>query len=91
MNDPELHNQATRRFVELANAMKEEGQDIQLISAALMSASGIYVTYAAAGNSGVLQPTGLEKVMELYRRNLEHIQRRKREELESQLPPSETD
>jgi len=91
MSDSELHNQATHRFIDLANKMKEEGQDIQLISAALMSASGVYVTYAAAGNNGVLQPSGLEKVMDLYRRNLEHIQLRKREELEDQLPKSESD
>ena len=91
MSDSELHNKATHRFIDLANQMKDEGQDIQLISAALMSASGVFVTYAAAGNSGVLQPSGLDKVMDLYRRNLEHIQRRKREELEDQLPKSESD
>ena len=58
--------------------VEDEGYDIQLISAALMSASGIYATYASAGNEGGLQPSGVDKVVMMYRRNLEHIQEAKK-------------
>ena len=84
MNDRENHDKATHRFIELANKMKDEELDIKLISAALMAASGIYATYVAAGNNGALEPSGVDKVVNIYRDNLEHIQKRKREELEAQ-------
>lgn len=82
MSDRETHNECTTRFIDLANQMAAEGKDPQLVSAALMAASGIYVTFVAAGNEGGLEEGGVEKVVELYRRNLQHIQERKRQELE---------
>lgn len=69
------------KFIALANEFKNQGIDSQLISAALMSASGVYATYAAAGNSGALEPSGVDKVANLYRTNLEHIQERKKAEI----------
>jgi hypothetical protein len=81
LNDQENHHHCTTRFIDLANQMKSEGMDIKLVSAALMSASGIYATYTAAGNDGTLEPTGVDKVAALYRTNLEHIQARKKEEI----------
>ncbi|NIM70935.1 MAG: DUF3144 domain-containing protein [Xanthomonadales bacterium] len=78
MNDRESHNQCTGKFIELANQLKDEGFDVRLVSAALMSASGVYATYVAAGNTGALQPSGVEKVTEAYRRSLEHIQEAKK-------------
>lgn len=80
MNDQERHQQCTQRFIDLANEMKDEEIDIRLISAALMSASGIYATYTAAGNAGALEPTGVDKVVAVYRQTLEHIQQRKKDE-----------
>ncbi len=84
MNDRKNHDMATHRFVELANEMKSEGLDMNPISAALMASSGIYATYVAAGNNGTLEPGGVDKVVTIYRKNLEHIQKRKREKLENQ-------
>ena len=81
MNDREDHQNCTTRFIELANEMKNEGLDRNLVSAALMSASGIYATYVAAGNAGALERTGVDKVVSIYRDNLEHIQERKKEEV----------
>ena len=78
MTDRASHNHCTNKFIDLANELREEGYDIQLISAALMSASGIYATYASAGNEGGLQPSGVDKVVMMYRRNLEHIQEAKK-------------
>ncbi len=84
MSNREEHQQCTGQFIELANNLKDEGHDVQLISAALMSASGVYATYTAAGNSGALEPSGVDKVVKLYRNNLEHIQ-----ETKKQIPPED--
>lgn len=83
MSDMDTHNHCTQRFIELANSMKEEGTDIRLVSAALMAASGIYATYTVAGNAGALEPTGVDKIVSMYRQNLEHIQKRKKEDIQA--------
>ena len=83
MSDRESHNECTRRFVDLANELKNDGHSTQMISAALMAASGIYATFISAGNDGGLQPSGVDKVVMMYRRNLEHIQERKKAEKEA--------
>ncbi len=83
MTDSASHNHCTHKFIDLANELKEEGYDPQLLSAALMAASGIYATYVSAGNEGGLQPSGVDKVVMMFRRNLEHIQERKKAENES--------
>jgi len=90
MNDTEqqqleAHGKATSAFIDLANQMsKQEGQDMKLVSAALMAASGIYATFVAAGNEGFLAPGGVERVATVYKNNLSYIQERKREEIEAQ-------
>ena len=83
MTDRASHNHCTHKFIELANELKDQGYDPQLVSAALMAASGIYATYITAGNTGGLQPSGVDKVVMMYRRNLEHIQERKKAEKEA--------
>ncbi|MEJ8569721.1 DUF3144 domain-containing protein [Elongatibacter sediminis] len=82
MSDAEQHKYCTNKFIELANQLKGENIDTTLISGALMTASGIYSTYVAAGNDGALEPSGVEKVVTLYRRTLEHHQKVKRSQLE---------
>ncbi len=80
----EAHNKATDEFVQLANRMaNEQGLDIKMVSAALMAASGVYATFMAAGNQGFLAPGGVDRVAEVYKRNLAYIQDRKKEELEA--------
>ena len=78
MSDREKHDYCTHKFINLANELDKEGQDPQLVSAALMAATGIYATYVTAGNTGGLQPSGVDKVVMMFRRNLEHIQERKK-------------
>jgi len=80
VSDKDSHNQCTHKFIELANELKGQGHETQLVSAALMAASGIYATFITAGNTGGLQPSGVDKVVMMYRRNLEHIQERKKAE-----------
>lgn len=82
MSDSENHKMATNRFIDLANDLKNDGLDPALVSGALMTASSIYATYVAAGNEGALEPSGVDKVVDLYRRTLEHFQDIKRQGLE---------
>lgn len=81
----DAHNQAMAEFIQMANSMvNDKGFDMKLVSAALMGASGVYATFTAAGNQGFLAPGGIERVAEMYRKNLAYIQDRKKEELEAQ-------
>lgn len=75
------HQDCTNRFIELANKMKSEGVEPALVSGALMTASGIYATYLAAGNEGTLEPSGVQKVTNLYQNTLEKYQQIKKNEL----------
>lgn len=84
MNDAEKHSYCTNKFIELANEFKGEGIDVTLISGALMTASGVYATYVATGNEGALEDSGIDKVVALYRRTLEHHQDVKRSQLQAQ-------
>lgn len=81
-SDSEFHQQSMQRFIDLANVMKNEGVPTRVISAALMTASGVYATYTVAGNQGGLNASGIDKVTQAYRQNLENIQKAKREDLE---------
>jgi len=65
------------RFLALANEMKDEGTDLQAVNAALMSASCIYATYTAAGNDGGLTSSGVDRVVSVYKANLENVQKLK--------------
>jgi len=50
------------------------------VSHALMSASCIYATYAIAGNANGLNQAGVDKLSDVFKANLENIQRSKREQ-----------
>jgi hypothetical protein len=79
----EHHRYCTNKFIELANELKNEKIDATVVSGALMTASGIFATFVAAGNDGVLQASGGDKVIEMYRRTLEHHQDTKRSQLKA--------
>ncbi|WP_235965302.1 DUF3144 domain-containing protein [Sediminihaliea albiluteola] len=79
-SEQEQHQQCMQRFIDVANTLKNEGVSTRVISAALMTASGVYTTYTVAGNAGGLNESGVEKVTEAYRQSLQNIQRAKREE-----------
>ena len=82
MDDQEKHRYCTNKFIELANELKDEKIRPELVSGALMTASGVYATYVAAGNRGALEPSGVEKVVALYKRTLEHHQEVKKAQLQ---------
>lgn len=75
------HQYCTNKFIELANQLKNENIDPALVSGALMTASGIFATFVAAGNDGTLERSGVDKVVDLYRRTLEQFQTIKKNEL----------
>ena len=79
--DHETHHECLNRFIDLANTMKDEGIDTNIVSYGLMSASGYYTTYALGGNDGALSDLGMEKVTAAYRRELERIQTLKKEQV----------
>jgi hypothetical protein len=89
VSNQEKHMYGTNKFIELANELKEEGMDIALVSGALMTASGIYATYVGAGNDGALEPSGVDKVVRVYRRTLEHHQVLRKEQLQKQADAGE--
>ncbi len=76
----EMMQRLTTRFIELANEMKDAGDTKELVSAAMMSASGFYATYVAAGNDGGLNPAGVDKVAEAYKTTLERVQAYKKDQ-----------
>jgi hypothetical protein len=81
VNDQEKHQYCTNKFIELANQLKKEKIDPALVSGSLMTASGVYATYIAAGNDGALESGGVDKVVAVYRRTLEHHQVTKKDQL----------
>jgi len=81
VNDQEQHQYCTNKFIELANQLKKEKIDPALVSGSLMTASGVYATYVAAGNDGALESGGVDKVVAVYRRTLEHHQVTKKDQL----------
>lgn len=89
-SEAEHHAQCMQRFIDMANGMKNDGVPTRVISAALMTASGVYATYSVAGNSGGLNPSGIEKVTEAYKQNLENIQQAKREQVAASQPTAGT-
>ncbi len=85
MSEASQHKHCTNKFIELANELRHEEIDSTLVSGALMTASAIYATFVAAGNDGALEPSGVDKVTELYKRTLEHHQELKRAEIASKI------
>ncbi len=84
MNDQEKHKYCTNKFIELANDLKKEDIDVVMVSGSLMTASCIYATYVAAGNNGTLESSGIDKVVQVYIRTLEHHQVVKKAQIQKQ-------
>jgi hypothetical protein len=81
-------DECIERLVKLANTMQRENIPKGVISTALMTASGIYATYVAAGNEGGLTESGMDKVVAAYRNQLEQVQALKKARTEKRANPS---
>lgn len=77
-NTAQQHDTCMRRFIALANEMRDSGVEPNVVSWALMTASGIYSTYSVAGNDGGLTESGIDRVADAYKRNLATIQEAKK-------------
>ncbi len=82
MNNNEIHQKAVNDIIALANQMKDDGVQPQIIAAALMSASGLYSTYVHAGNEGFLRDSGVKKLVSAYERRVNEIQNFKKHQAE---------
>jgi hypothetical protein len=81
VNDQEKHQYCANKFIKLANELKKEEINPAIVSGALMTASGVYATFVATGNKGALEPSGVDKVVTVYRRTLEGHQQTKKNQL----------
>ncbi len=84
MNEKESYNECMHKFIDMANEMKEQGHDASLVSAALMTSSSVYATFVSVGNTGGLEPSGVDKIVDVYRLNLERIQEQRKAADEAQ-------
>lgn len=78
------HDECMQRFIDLANTMKDEGVPINVVSWSLMTACGIYATYTVVGNDGGLRTSGVDKVADAFRQNLQNIQSLRRQQEQEQ-------
>lgn len=76
--DAKKYQRLVNRFVALANNMQDEGLDPNMVSDAMMFASGTYATFTLAGNDGGLTEPGVEKVVDRYRMRLVQVQASKK-------------
>ncbi len=84
MSEQDQNVEVLNRFIALANTIKEEGVPIHVVSWGLMNASAVYSTYSVAGNTGGLNPSGVDKVVDTFRDCMNHVQDARKEELRDQ-------
>jgi hypothetical protein len=76
--DADYHQECTQRFIDLANILKDEGVSTNIVSNGLITAAGLYASYVAAGNDGGLTESGVAKIAEIFRLELERLQKIKK-------------
>ena len=69
--------QCVNRFIELANAMANEGKSREMVSSGLMTACAVYATYVVTGNDGALRESGVDKLTDLFKKELAQVQEAK--------------
>ena len=79
-SDEELHYECMHRFIALANEMKNEGTSNRIVSASLMTTSCVFATFTAIGNSGRLNESAMNEVIEGYRNQLEWVQKQREQQ-----------
>jgi len=79
-DNSEILQEFTSKFIEMANNLANDGESKETVSAALMSASAFYATYAAAGNEGGLTASGVDKMTEMYKSTLQSVQAYKKDQ-----------
>ncbi|EED35729.1 hypothetical protein NOR51B_1676 [Luminiphilus syltensis NOR5-1B] len=82
--EPDQHLDAMNQFINLANELKNNGTPTHIVSWGMMTASAVYATFSVAGNTGGLNASGVDKVVETYRQCLDQVQEARKKELENQ-------
>lgn len=82
MSDQDQQMEATNQFIALANEMKDRGMPIHVVSWAMLTAGAVYSTFSVAGNTGGLNPSGVDKVVSSFRDCMNQVQEARRRELE---------
>ena len=70
----EVIQECLDKFIECANTLKDDGIKPKLVSHAMMCASTVYITYALAGNDGYLADADQDRVVDVYKKELQQIQ-----------------
>ena len=78
--DAEYHHECMNRFIDLANAMKDESIAPKIVLSAIMRASAVYAMYVSGGNETGLTPSGIDKVTAAYKLHLEQVLQAKKEQ-----------
>ena len=81
MSEHDQQIEIMNRFIELANKIKDEKVPVRVVSWAMMTASAVYATYSVAGNTGGLNPSGVDKVVDSYRDCMNQVQEARKNEL----------
>lgn len=81
MSDQEQQMQATNKFIQLANEMKDQGMPIHVVSWSMLTAAAVYSTFSVAGNSGGLNPSGVDKVVNSFRDCMNQVQEARKQDL----------
>ena len=81
MSDQDQQMQATNRFIELANEMTNQGMPIHVVSWSMLTAAAVYSTFSVTGNSGGLNPSGVDKVVNSFRDCMNQVQEARKQEL----------
>ena len=77
-SDSEVIHECLNKFIDYANALKDDGIDPKIVPHAMMCASTVYSTYALAGNDGCLTDTGQDQLVGVYKQELQRIQATKK-------------
>lgn len=81
MAEQDQQLEVLNRFIALANDIKNSGVPTHVVSWAMMNASAVYATYSVAGNTGGLNPSGVDKVVDTYRECMQRVQEARKQEL----------
>lgn len=83
MTDQDQQMAATNRFINLANELKDEGMPVHVVSWSMLTAAAVYSTYSVAGNTGGLNPSGVDKVVDSFRNCMDQVQEARKQELQA--------
>ena len=81
MSDQDQQMEFTNRFIALANELKDSGIPIHVISWSMLTAGAVYSTFSVAGNTGGLNPSGVDKVVDSFRDCMNQVQDARKAEL----------